>query len=202
MSDNRHRVLVAGAAAAAGAAAVAATAVFLPTATAEPTRPPDPAASYRTDEYGYSGSGARCDYDQMLVELGRTARALVAICVDSDGQLEYRGVRLSDKAALTTPAGRSPEGTIIATNDGVTYTVTPQSILVSEGDTVLYRDAWTEFREPRFPAGPPTSSSTSTPASTTPASTTPPSATPPSASTAPTVSTTTVTLTPTTSSAR
>ena len=107
-------------------------------------------------------------------------RSLVAICVDRDGSLEYRGQRLRDAAALTMPAGRTADGAIVATNDGVTYAVTSTVLLVSEGDSVLYRDPWIEFREPRF--------DDSTPA-------------PSSAAGTPTVSTTTVTMTPTATTA-
>lgn len=113
---------------------------------------------------------------------GRTARALVAVCVDRDGQLEYRGVRLSDEASVSVPASRASGGAIVATNDGVTYAVSPTMLLVSEGDTVIYRDAWIEFREPRF------SENAQKPAATT----TPSTSTPPTS----TVTTTTVTVTP------
>ena len=146
---------------------------------------------------------------------GRTSRALVAICVSPDGQLEYRGVRLSDQASVTMPADRGADGAITAANDGVTYAVTPELLLVSEGDSVLYRDGWVEFREPRFSGGTPSSSTATTSASPTPTttsttSTTPttattatttttPSTTAPATSSSATVSTTTVTLTPTTS---
>jgi hypothetical protein len=168
------------------------------------------------DEHGYTDSAARCDDDQTVVAYGRTSRALVAICVSPDGDLEYRGVRLSDQAALTMPATRSTDGQVTATNDGVTYAVTPQLLLVSEGDTVLYRGTWIEFAEPRFSGSaasttPTTSTTTSattqatpTPSTTTssePTSTTSPTATAstsPTSPTPPTVSTTTVTLTPTT----
>lgn len=114
---------------------------------------------------------------------GRTARALVVICVDPDGGLQYRGVRVSDGAALQMAAGRASDGSIVAYNDGVTYSVSPSALLVSEGDTVLYRDTWTDFRQPRFSGGA-TPSSSAAPTSTMPAS--------------PTVSTTTVTMTPST----
>ena len=107
----------------------------------------------------------------------------MAICVDPDGDLEYRGVRLSDETSLTAPAGRTSDGSVVATNNGVTYAVSPEMLLVSEGDTVLYRDSWLEFRQPRFSGEPatstmPTSTSTSAETPTT------------------TVSTTTVTVTP------
>lgn len=173
--------------AAALAAAVALTvhspAAAAPTTTAPSTTASSTAASaYATDELGYLDSAARCDRAQSLMAYGRTTRSLVAICVKSDGQLEYRGERLSDGASLTMPAGRTADGSIVATNDGVTYAVSPTMFLVSEGDEVLYRDSWTEFHQPRFSPG--SSSESSVPATTTtPAGT-------------PTVSTTTVTLPP------
>ena len=142
-------------------------------------------SGYSSDEYGFLDSAARCDDSQVLMSFGRTSRALVAICVDPDGDLEYRGVRLSDETSLTAPAGRTSDGSVVATNNGVTYAVSPEMLLVSEGDTVLYRDSWLEFRQPRFSGEPatstmPTSTSTSTSAET-------PTTT---------VSTTTVTVTP------
>lgn len=175
MSDRHRHPLFMGLA----ALGLIVTAGFTSTAGADPA---GPTISYPTDEHGYSGTAARCDESQTVVEFGRTSRALVAICIGSDGRLEYRGVRLSDQAGITMPATRAADGTVTATNDGVTYAVTPKLLLVSEGDTVLYRDSWTEFREPRFSAGTPTSAASST--------------APP---TKPTVSTTTVTPTPTTS---
>ena len=186
------------------AAAVGAVAVGVAIAVASPALLPEASAAPAgptSDELGYVGSAARCDDTQTLMAYGRTARALVVICVDPDGQLEYRGVRISDQAALSMAAARASSGTIIATNDGVTYVVSPTMLLVSEGDTVLYRDSWADFHQPRFSAGStnttptttPTSSTTPTPSSTT---TAPSSTTTATSSTTPTVSTTTVTPTP------
>jgi hypothetical protein len=169
------------AAVAVGVAIAVASPAPLPAASAAPAGP-------TSDELGYVGSAARCDDTQTLMAYGRTSRALVVICVDPDGQLEYRGVRISDQAALSMAAARASSGTIIATNDGVTYVVSPTMLLVSEGDTVLYRDSWTEFHQPRFSGG---SVSTAPTTSTTASSTTPTTS-----STTPTVSTTTVTPTP------
>ena len=178
--------------------AMAALAATLPDAAAEPSdgATPTPAApsttsaaspasgTFRTDDRGYVGSAAQCDATQVAVAFGRTSRALVAICVNRDGSLQYRGVRLSDQASVSMPAGRSADGAIVATNDAVTYAVSPTMLLVSEGDNVLYRDAWVEFREPRFSGDSPSSpTSTASGATTTAAPTT-------------TVSTTTVTLAP------
>lgn len=164
----------------AGTALIAAA--VLPRAAAEP--------EYTADQYGYVDTAARCDDNQTLMEFGRTSRALVAICVAADGQLEYRAVRLSDQAEASMPASRASDGAVVATNDSVTYTVSKESIVVADGDQVLYRDPWIEFRQPRFPSGPatPTPSSSPAPSSTTAVPT-------PTVSTT-TVSTTTVTPTP------
>ena len=134
-------------------------------------------ASFQSDSRGYVDTGARCDENQTLMAYGRTSKSLVVICVKADGGLEYRGVRLSDNAPLHLPITRSSDGTLVASNDGVTYAVSPTQILVSAGDDVIYKDSWIEFKEASFS---PTSSSGS--ASTSATSTT-------------TVSTTTVTVT-------
>lgn len=168
------------------AAVATAAAVVLPRAGAEPTTAPTTPAggpAYPSDELGFQDSAARCDSGQTVMEFGRTSRSLVAICVDGDGELEYRAVRLSDQADLSLPATRGSDGSVVATNDEVTYSVSKDAFLVSEGDTVLYRDTWAEFHTPRFPAA--SSSAAPAPVST--------SAAP---ATSVTVSTTTVTPTP------
>ena len=184
MSDREYPVYLGLAALAVSAAITVGSGAQLPEALAAPSAPSAPT----TDDYGYVDSSARCDDTQTLMAYGRTARALVVICVNRDGQLEYRGVRISDQAGLSMTATRSPDGTIVATNNGVTYAVSPAMLLVSEGDAVLYRDSWTEFRQARFSQ--PSSSSGTTTTST--------ATTTPSGTTAPaTVSTTTVTMKPT-----
>ena len=186
-----------------GGAAVAAAALGtagLPGALADPSATsPSPAvsgpdAAYRIDDHGYANSEARCDPDQALMEYGRTSRALVAICVEPDGQLEYRGVRLSDAAALTMAASRASDGSIVATKDGVTYAVSPTMFMVSEGDSVIYRDSWTEFGQPRFSGGSATPTASATPSPSAPPTLS--TAAPETTVSAPTVSTTTVSLPP------
>ena len=184
MSDREYPVYLGLAALAVSAAITVGSGAQLPEALAAPSAPSAPT----TDDYGYEDSSA----------YGRTPRALVVICVNRDGQLEYRGVRISDQAGLTMTATRSPDGTIVATNDGVTYAVSPAMLLVSEGDAVLYRDSWTEFRLPRFTQPSTSSTSTTTATSTATAPTTTTAPTTASGTTAPaTVSTTTVTMKPT-----
>jgi hypothetical protein len=171
---------------AAGLAAAACAAAALAAATHAVADPND---AHPADQRGFLNSSARCDADQVLVAYGRTDRALVAVCVARDGELEYRGVRLSDLAYTALPAGRTTDGAIVANDDGVTYAVSSAAFLVSEGDQVLYRDPWLEFHQPRFTDTPATTSSTATSSTAaTTASTTP-------SPTSTTVSTTTVTMT-------
>ena len=188
MFDRRNEAVGGLAALMVGAAVVLGAPTVLPGATADPSDPASDAVS--SDEYGYLDSSARCDDDRTLMAFGRTSRAMVAVCVDPDGELEYRGVRVSDQAATAMSASRASDGTVIATNNGVTYALSPAMLLVSEGDNVLYRDPWIEFRQPRFSAAPVTPSAT--PSATRPQAPTSTSSTPP------TVSTTTVTMPPVT----
>lgn len=143
--------------------ATAATTSTTATSTAPQTsaaKPATPAAGaqYPRDAQGFTDSAARCDQGQTLAVFGRTARALVVVCADGDGELEYRGVRLSDEASLAIPAGRTSGGSIVATNEGVTYSISPTMLLVSEGDSVLYRDSWAEFGEASLAESPPSES--------------------------------------------
>ena len=138
MFDRRNEAVGGLAALIVGAAVVLGAPTVLPGATADPSDPASDAVS--SDEYGYLDSSARCDDDQTLMAFGRTSRAMVAVCVDPDGELEYRGVRVSDQAATAVSASRASDGTVIATNNGVTYALSPAMLLVSEGDNVLYRD--------------------------------------------------------------
>ncbi|WP_163699622.1 hypothetical protein [Mycolicibacterium sarraceniae] len=128
--------------------------------------------SYRADSRGYVDTGARCDENQTLMAYGRTSKSLVVICVNRDGGLEYRGVRLSDNAPLHLPITRSSDGTLVASNDGVTYAVSPTQILVSSGNDVIYKDSWIEFKEASFSQSGTSSSATTTGSPTTTVSTT------------------------------
>lgn len=141
-----------------GAGALLAAAALLPAvATAEPT--------ITSDEQGYVGTEAHCDSTQLAVAYGRTARSLVAICTRPEGGYEYRGVRLSDEAGLKA-AATAADGGFIIENEGATYTVTPQQLLVTSEGKVVYRDTWIEYEQPRFTAEGTTSTPTTTTSST------------------------------------
>lgn len=157
------------------------TTTTAPSTTGTATTSTSGTTTYKADGKGYVNTEARCDERQTLMAYGRTERSLAVICVNPDGTLEYRGVRLRDDAAIQVSASRGSDGTVVADNDGVTYSISPTVFLVSEGDNVIYRDSWLEFQQPSFSGE---SSATSATTSTTTSGTA-----------SPTVSTTTVTVT-------
>jgi hypothetical protein len=136
------------------AAACSALAVVgLASATAAPT----------ADDQGYIDSTARCTSPSEAVVFGSTKTSRVAICA-SDGEYEYRGVRLSDGAKLIVPASKSTDG-YTAENDGITYWVTEDSLVVSAGTRVIRDEPMIDFHPPQQSGvgGSPAPAETSTP---------------------------------------
>jgi hypothetical protein len=164
--------------------AAAATSVLVvlgvPLALAAPTAVPP------SDSQGYVDSTARCTKPDAAVIFGTTDTSRVAICKTAGGTYEYRGVRVSDGAKLIVAASQTSDGGYVAMNDGVTYTVTANSLTVSAGGSTIRTESWTDFNSPQSPA----TSTTGTTKTTTP-----------NTSTAPTTSGTTTsgTSSPTTS---
>jgi len=119
-------------------------------AASEPPSPlTPPAPLFATDDKGFVDTGARCDRSQSVVALGRTAGSFVVICGDTDGRYEYRGVRLSDAAALKTAAENTPPHGFVARKSGVSYAVSPTELLVTAGDAVVKQEPMLEFRGSR-----------------------------------------------------
>ena len=129
-----HRTAI-GFVTAAGAIAIA------PSAGAQPSEP-------ATDHNGYVGTAAYCQGSAAAVAFGRTAEALVAICKGPDGQLQYRGVRLSDESALMLTATADESGGFTAENGGVVYDVSSAELVVSEGDSTLHRQSMLQYYAP------------------------------------------------------
>jgi hypothetical protein len=123
---------------------------------------PSVVAAPATDEQGYVDSTARCTTPNVAVSFGSTATSRVAICKTPAGEYEYRGVRISDGAKLILSATRSGDGAYAAANDGVDYTVTAKSLVVSAGTRVIREETWVDFR------GSGASQAPATPTSTTP----------------------------------
>lgn len=144
----------------AAAACSALLAIGLPPATAAPA----------TDSEGYVDSSARCTAPATAALFGATDSSRIAICKTADGKYEYRGVRVSDGAKLIVPATQSADGEFVAENDGVTYTVTAKSLVISAGGTVIREDPMTDVHHPAPPAAPATPAAPTTSAApTTPA---------------------------------
>ena len=146
--------------------AVAACVVALPLASAAPA----------SDGEGYVDSTARCAAPKTVVVFGSTDTSRVAICKTPDGAYEYRGVRLSDGAKLSVPARASTDGAFVADNNGIEYTVTAKSLVVSNGSKVIREEPMVDFHGQQAP--PPATSTSTTPTSTTLKSTTPTPTTP------------------------
>jgi hypothetical protein len=124
---------------------------------------PSATAAPATDDRGYVDSTARCSPPATAVIFGSTDSSRVAICKTGD-QYEYRGVRVRDGAKLIVPASQSGDG-FVADNDGITYTVTPKSLVISLGDKEIRREPMADAHQPDAPAAPapPPSPTTTTP---------------------------------------
>lgn len=121
-----------------GAAAATWAVLAAPTANAAP----------EADTHGYVDSTARCSPPSEVVVFGSTATSRVAICESADDGYEYRGVRLRDGAKLIVPATRIGDE-FSAENDGITYFVSPDSLVVSAGTRVIREEAMIDFHDLR-----------------------------------------------------
>lgn len=128
---------------------------------------PRTAAAPDTDDQGFVDSAARCVAPATAVVFGSTADSRVAICKSPDGRYEYHGVRLRDGAKLNAPASLSGGVVFVAEQGGITYTVAPNSLLISSGGQVIRREPMLDFHQPGkavLPTGTPTTTtSTSLP---------------------------------------
>lgn len=109
---------------------------------------PSAVAAPASDGRGYVDSTARCTSPQTAVAFGRTATSRIAICKTAGGQYEYRGVRVRDGAKLVVPASQSGNGEFVAEVDGIVYTVSASSLVVSAGKQVIRDEPMVEFHGP------------------------------------------------------
>jgi hypothetical protein len=142
---NGMRHAVAAALLAGGTLVGMATSIALPIAGAQPPTAP-------MDGRGYLDSPTRCAPDQTAVLVGRTALSLVAICTDSRGHYQYRGMRLSDRAVLTLPAVPMSNGCFGARSDTVNFTLSDRKLLLTSGARVLRDEPMLDVRDYRMPA--------------------------------------------------
>jgi len=124
---------------------VAAAACWTLFAIATPLAAADPA----TDALGFVDSSARCAAPNTAVAFGSTAESRVAICKSPAGQFGYHGVRVSDGAKLIAMASVSADGSYVAKQDGVTYTVTSSALVVSDASGVIRRESMLTYHGPK-----------------------------------------------------
>lgn len=116
----------------------------LPTAHAAPGDLP-------VDGRGFVGFAARCEAPAKPMVVGRTEQSLVAVCADARGRLEYRGVRLRDRAELRLPATSMTNGCFGVRGDGVDYTVSPRKLLLTSGLRIVRDEPMRQFVDLRPP---------------------------------------------------
>lgn len=128
---------------------------------------PQAAADADYDAIGYLDSAARCNTPDDVFFFGSTDSSRVAICRFPEDHYEYRGERLSDGAALSAPAARSGGVSFIAHHNGLTYTVTTHSVVISASGDVIRREQMIDLHDreetdalprppaPLFPPPPP-----------------------------------------------
>src|ERR1700691_1027676 len=131
-------------------ATVAAAACLALFAIGTPPAGADPA----TDALGFVDSTARCAAPNTAVAFGSTAESRVAICKSPAGLYGYHGVRISDGAKLIASASASADGSYVAKQDGVTYTVTSSALVVSDGSGVIRREPMVSFHGPKTAQAP------------------------------------------------
>ncbi len=117
------------------AACCALLAVAVPSASGVPT----------FDGQGYVDSTARCTAPDVVVAFGSTATSRVAICKSSDGQYEYRGVRVTDGAKLILAASSTGDGGFVAKKDGVSYSVSSNGLVISAGSQVIRDETMVDY---------------------------------------------------------
>lgn len=109
---------------------------------------PSAGAAPESDDQGYVDSTARCASADATVLFGSTDQSRIAICAESDGAYEYRGVRVRDGAKLIIPATRSDDGSFRAENAGIEYLVTAKSLVLSAGERVIREELMVDYHGP------------------------------------------------------
>jgi hypothetical protein len=119
-------------------------------------------AAPATDDQGFVDSAARCTTPDVAVAFGSTETSRVAICKTPGGHYEYRGVRMRDGAKLVVPAAPS-DGGFVAESDGIVYTVTARSLVISTGRQILRDEPMTYFHGSATSTAPTATSTATTP---------------------------------------
>lgn len=116
-------------------------------APAPPARPaPTTPVSGDTDAQGFVGvPAARCNHTNPAVVIGRTTSSLVVVCETGAGRYYYKGVRPEDGAAIEIDDPAPSGDGFAATNAGVQYRISPSSLVITEGSTLLAEEPMLQY---------------------------------------------------------
>ncbi len=89
--------------------------------------------------------GARCNYTNPAVAIGRTSQSLVVICQTGVGRLYYKGFGLQNGLSVEIDDPVRNGANFIAANNGVQYSVSPNALIITRGSTVLSTEPMVEY---------------------------------------------------------
>ena len=99
-----------------------------------------------TDAQGFVGyAGARCNYTNPAVVIGRTADSALVICKTGVGRFYYRGFGLRNGLSLEIEDPVQTAAGFVATNNGVQYSISPSALLITQGANVLSNEPMLEY---------------------------------------------------------
>jgi hypothetical protein len=98
------------------------------------------------DSQGFVGyPGARCNYTNPAVAIGRTPDSVVVICQTGAGRFYYKGVGLQNGLPVEIEDPVQTGAAFVATNNGVQYSLSPAALTITQGSTVLSNEPMLEY---------------------------------------------------------
>jgi hypothetical protein len=98
------------------------------------------------DEQGFLNfPGARCNYTNSAVTIGRTADSAVVICETGVGRFYYKGFGLQNGQSVEIDDPVQTGAAFVATNNGVQYLVSPTELTITHGSTMLSNEPMLEY---------------------------------------------------------
>jgi diguanylate cyclase len=102
--------------------------------------PPD------ADRQGFlSYPGARCNYTNPAVVIGRTADSALVICETGASRFYYKGVGLKNGLSVEIEDPLQTGTGFVATNNGVQYSVSTGALVITHGSIVLSNEPMLEY---------------------------------------------------------
>ena len=112
--------------------------------------PPSPANDHQVppdaDSQGFVGyPGARCNYTNPAVAIGRTSESLAVICQTGLGRLYYKGVGLKNGLSVEIDDPVHTGAAFVAANNGVQYSLSRTALIITQGSTMLSNEPMLEY---------------------------------------------------------